>query len=304
MTLANILRTDMHAHRPLPHDSELARSIAVLARAHQDAIWRRTRASNELRSLLREYFPGYLAIFAHRDGGLSSRVARAVLAIAPTPAKAARLSTRQLAAALRRAGRQRGIDAFAAELRDALRVPQLCQEPLVEQAMGTQALRLLATLDTECGSVDELATTTATAFAQHPDYAIITSFPGLADTAGARLLGEIGDDRDRFTDARALKAFAGSAPVTRASGRSITITHRKVKNDRLAGAGFVWAFAALTGSIGARAHYDRRRTVGDRHAAATRHLFNRMLGQLYHCLQTGQHYDETAAFGAPITAAT
>lgn len=304
MTLANILRTDMHAHRPLLHDSELARSIAVLARAHQDAIWRRTRACNELRSLLREYFPGFLAVFAHRDGGLASRVARAVLALAPTPEKAARLTSRQIAAALRRAGRQRGIDALARELRDALRVPQLRQEPLVEQAMGTQALRLLATVDTECDSVDELAAATAEAFTQHPDYAIITSFPGLADTAGARVLAEIGDDRARFADTRALKAFAGSAPVTRASGRSIVITHRRVKNDRLAAAGFVWGFAALTGSVGARAHYDRRRAAGDRHAAATRNLFNRMLGQLYHCLQTAQCYDETTAFGAPIAVAT
>lgn len=302
MTLANILRTDMHAHRRLPADSELARCIAVLARAPQDAIWRRTRASNELRSLLREYFPGFLAIFAHRDGGLTNRAARAVLAIAPTPARAARLSTARITAALRRAGRQRGIDALAVELRDALRVPQLRQEPLVEQAMGAQALRLLATLDAECVSVDELAAVTAERFAQHPDYAIITSFPGLADTAGARVLAEIGDDRTRFADARALKAFAGSAPVTRASGRSIVITHRRVKNDRLAAAGFVWAFAALTRSPGARVHYDRRRATGDRHAGAMRHLFNRMLGQLHHCLQTEQHYDETTAFGEPITA--
>lgn len=168
--------------------------------------------------------------------------------------------------------------------------------------MGTQALRLLATLDTECDSADELATHTAEAFAQHPDYAITTSFPGLAETAGARILAEIGDDRTRFSDARALKAFAGSAPVTRASGRSIVITHRRVKNDRLAAAGFVWAFAALTRSPGARTHYDRRRTTGDRHAAAMRHLFNRMLGQLHHCLQNRQHYDETAAFSEPITA--
>lgn len=303
MTLANILRTDMHAHRPMPADSELVRSIAVLARAHQDAVWRRTNASNELRSLLREYFPGFLAVFAPRDGGLTSRVARAVLAIAPTPAKAARLSTARISAALRRAGRQRGIDALAVQLHDAFRVPQLHQEPLVEQAMGTQAQRLLATLNTECDSVEELANATAEAFAQHPDYAIITSFPGLADTTGARVLAELGDDRSRFTDARALKAFAGSAPVTRASGRSIAITHRKVKNDRLAAVGFVWAFAALTGSTGARAHYDRRRTAGDRHAAAMRHLFNRMLGQLYHCLQTRQRYNETAAFFEPIQVA-
>jgi transposase len=296
MVLANILRTDMHVHRRLPADTELVRSIAVLARAHQDAIWRRTKASNELRSLLREYFPAFLGAFMGKLGGVSSPVARAVLAIAPTPSQAAKLSTSRIATALRRAGRQRGIDAAARELREVLRVQQLRQEPLVEQAMGIQALRLLATLDAECGSVEDLAAATNQAFAEHPDYAIITSFPGLADTSGARVLAEIGDDRARFTDARALKAFAGSAPVTRASGRSILITHRKVKNSRLAAAGFVWAFATLTSSPGARAHYDRRRDTGDRHAAALRHLFNRMLGQLYHCLQTGQCYDETTAF--------
>ncbi|MGH3465841.1 MAG: transposase [Kribbellaceae bacterium] len=52
-------------------------------------------------------------------------------------------------------------------------------------------------------------------FAQHPDYRIITPFVGAADMTGARLLGEIGDDKTRFADARALKAFAGSAPVTK-----------------------------------------------------------------------------------------
>ena len=68
--LANILRTDMHAHRRLPADTELARGVAVLARAHQDATWRRTDASNELRSHLREYFPTFL--------GTGSDVATAV----------------------------------------------------------------------------------------------------------------------------------------------------------------------------------------------------------------------------------
>ncbi|GIF05113.1 transposase [Actinoplanes siamensis] len=95
--------------------------------------------------------------------------------------------------------------------------------------MGTQALALLATLNVECASVDQLAETASAAFRQHPDHAIVTSFPGLADVTGARVLAEIGDDRARFADARALKAYAGAAPVTRACGRSISITHRKVK---------------------------------------------------------------------------
>jgi len=60
IVLANILRTDAHAHRRLPADTHLAQSITVLARAHQDAAWRRGRAAIELRSLLREYFPVFL----------------------------------------------------------------------------------------------------------------------------------------------------------------------------------------------------------------------------------------------------
>lgn len=122
-------------------------------------------------------------------------------------------------------------------------------------------------------------------------------WPGLGDATGARVLAEMGDDRDRFADARALKAYAGSAPVTRASGRSISITHRRVKNDRLAAAGWIWAFAANLHSPAAKQHYRKRREVhGDRHAAALRHLFNRLLGCLYQCLQTGQTYDEEKAF--------
>lgn len=86
-------------------------------------------------------------------------------------------------------------------------------------------------------------------------------------------------------------------------GRSISITHRRIKNDRLAAVGFVWAFVATSNSPGARRHYDRRREHGDRHATALRHLFNRFLGCLHHCLSTGQTYDENTAFPAPIAAA-
>jgi hypothetical protein len=112
----------------------------------------------------------------------------------------------------------------------------------------------------------------------------------------ARVLAEVGDDRARFTDARALKAYAGSAPVTRASGKKTSVGRRFVKNDRLMAAGFLWAFSALQGSIGANEHYRRRRKAGDWHAAAQRNLFNRFLGQLFYCLQTGNQFNETKAF--------
>jgi transposase len=163
--------------------------------------------------------------------------------------------------------------------------------------MGRQTLALLAALDAASQSVSDLGQAAGELFQTHPDYAIITSFPGLADSTGARVLAEIGDDRARFADARALKAYAGSAPITRASGRSISITRRRIKNDRLAATGWVWGFAAMANHPAAQEHYRRRREQGDRHAAALRHLVNKFLGQLHYCLQHQQVFNEEKGFG-------
>jgi transposase len=294
--LANVLRTDLHAHRPLPDDSELAQAIAVLARAQQDAVWARTQAHNKLRSHLRGYFPGFLAAFADARGGIMRPEARAILAAAPTPAAAAALTLTQLRGLLKKAGRSRGIDTEATRLRDAFRVQQMRQLPLVEDAMGRQALALPGQLDAACTAADDLEQAVTRSFNQHPDAGIITSFPGLGSLTGARVLAEIGDDRSRFQDAKGLKAYAGAAPITRASGKSRSVTRRHIKNNRLNAAGYSWAFSALTASPGARGRYDRRREAGDRHAAAQRNLFGRLLGCLHHCLITGQNYDENIVF--------
>jgi hypothetical protein len=304
VVLANVLRTDAHAHRPLPADSELAQAIAVLARAQQDAVWSRTGAHNKLRSHLREYYPAFPGAFADLRGGIMRPEARAILATAPDPAAAARLTLSQLRTLLRKAGRSRGIDTEATRLRDAFRAPQMRQLPLVEAAMGRQALALLGQLNAACTAADDLEQAVTESFNQHPDAGIITSFPGLGPLTGARVLAETGDDRSRFADAKGLKGYAGAAPITRASGKTRAVLHRRVKNQRLAAAGYLWAFSAITASPGARSHYDRRRQAGDRHAAAQRNLFGRLLGCLHYCLATGQHYNENTAFRTPASAAT
>ncbi|MEU8868965.1 IS110 family transposase [Streptomyces umbrinus] len=301
LVLANILRTDMHAHRPLPDDSDLARAIAVLARAQQDAVWSRQQIGNQVRSLLREYYPVALDAFLGKQGGLARPEARAVLAAAPTPRAAARLTQPQLRAALKRAGRVRGIDAEAERIKTALRAEQAHQPPLIEDAMGAQLRALLGQLDAACRAVDDLAQAVEASFLQHPDAEIMLSFPGMGVQLGARVLAETGDDRERFADARALKAYAGSAPITRASGKKRFVGRLFIKNNRLVNARHHWAFAALKASPGADAHYRRRRKHGDWHAQAQQHLFNRMIGQLYHCLQTRQPFDEQHAFTSSST---
>ena len=298
VVLAHVLRTDMDMHRPLPADSELAQAIAVLARAQQDAVLgphHRAQQAPLPPARVLSRLPGRLRLpqgrhHAPRGPRLPGRRAHpgrrrpAHPGPAPRPAEEGR--------------RSRGIDTEAARLLDAFRTEQMRQLPLVEQAMGRQALALPGQLDAACAAAADLEHAVTESFNLHPDAGIITSFPGLGPITGARVLAEIGDDRSRFQDAKGLKAYAGAAPITRASGKTRSVTHRKIKNNRLAAAGYNWAFSALTASPGARAHYDRRRDTGDGHAAAQRNLFGRMLGCLHHCLTTGQHYHETTAFPA------
>jgi transposase len=136
LVLANILRTDMPVHRPLPADSEHARAITVLARAQQDAVWNRQQLVNQIRSLLREYYPAALAAFQHKQYGLARPDARVVLALATTPTRAARHSLAQLRSALKRAGRVRGIDEEATRLRAVFRAEYTHHPAAVEDAFG------------------------------------------------------------------------------------------------------------------------------------------------------------------------
>jgi transposase len=298
LVLANILRTDAATHRPLPADSERAQAVTVLARAQQDAVWACQQLANQLRTVLVQYFPAAIAVFCIKHVGLTSREARTILAAAPTPTRAAKLTRAQLRALLRRAGRRRNLDTWAQRLQTAFRAEQLHQPPLVERAMGQHTAALVAQLSAACRAAQQQAQAPPTTCRPQPDPWSITSLPGQGEQTAARVLAETGDDRTRFADARALKAYAGAAPVTRASGKRHRVMARKVKTQRLAHVGYIGAFAALTASPGARAHYDRRRAAGDHHPAAQRHLFNRFLGILHHCRTTRQAYLEDKAFSA------
>ncbi len=138
--------------------------------------------------------------------------ARVVLALAPTPAKAAKLTLAQLRAALKRSGRTRGFDTETARLREIFRSEYARHRPAVEDAFGQQLLALLKQLDAACQAADDLTTAAEAAFKEHADSEILPSFPGLGPLLGARLLAEIGDDRTRFADARALKSYAPARP--------------------------------------------------------------------------------------------
>jgi transposase len=293
--LADLVRTDRHNHRPVAGDSELAEAVKVLARTHQSLVWTRRRQVNQLRSLLREFYPGALAAFGTEVG---SRDALAVLQMAPTPTLGRQLSRAKLAAALARAGRQRGAPARAVQLQAALRAPQLQAPTIVADAYGAAALALVGVITTLNLQLIQLTEQLEHHFEIHPDAEIVRSLPGLGVVLGARVVAEFGDDPTRYANPKARKNYAGTAPITRASGKRQVVVARLARNRRLADACYLWAFSALTASPGARAYYDRLRAAGTTHQQALRALANRLVGVLHGCLRHRTAYNEMQAWPA------
>jgi len=290
--LADLVRTDRHNHRPIAGDSLDAEAIKVLARAHQSLIWARTRHTNAMRSALREYYPAALLAFedlAHGD-------ALGVLGRAPTPEQGAHLDLPAIQSALKRGGRKRNIAARARQIRAALRSEQLAAPAPVAAAFGATTRAAVGIIVELNRQIAELEAELATHFEAHPDADIYRSLPGLGVILGARVLGEFGDDPNRYTSAKSRKNYAGTSPLTVASGKKRAVLARHVRNRRLYDAIDHWALCALTSSPGARAYYDHHRAAGDVHHQALRALGNRLVGILHGCLRHHTTYSEHTAW--------
>jgi hypothetical protein len=289
--LADMVRTDRHQLRPVAGDSDQAAAVKVVARAHQTLIWDRHRHMLRLRSALREFFPAALEAF---DDLVAPDVLE-LLGRAPEPDRAARLSRAQIAAALKRARRHK-VDDKAAAIQAALRVERLAQPPAVAAAYAATVRSLvsvIAAFNAEIATMQEQVTA---CFGRARDAEIYLSQPGLGHVLAARALGEFGDDPDRYATAKHRKNYAGTSPITRASGKKKIVLARFVHNDRLVDALHQQAFCALRASAGARAYYDQLRSRGMGHHAALRQLSNRLVGILHGCLKTGTRYDEHTAW--------
>jgi len=296
---ADLVPTDRHTHRPIAGDSAAAEAIKVLARAHQSLIWTRTRHTNALRNALREYYPAALVAFED----LSHGDALGVLGRAPTPEQGAKLNLPAIQSALKRGGRQRNTAARAREIQAALRSEQLAAPAPVAAAFGATTRAAVGIITELNRQISELETSLAEHFETHPDADIYLSLPGLGVVLGARVLGEFGDDPNRYTDAKSRRNYAGTSPLTIASGKKRTVLARHVRNRRLYDAIDQWAFCALSTSPGARAFYDQHRDAKESHHKALRALGNRLVGILHGCLRHRTPYDEHTAWAHRTPAA-
>ena len=290
-TLADMVRTDSHQLRQVAVDSPEAEAVKVIARQHKTLIWERTRHTLRLRHALREYFSAALEAFDDLDAVDTLEL----LGKAPDPASATKLNRSQIRAALKHA-RRRDVDTKTTRIQDALRSEQLGRDAVITGAYAATTRSIVAVLGVLNEQIKTLQGQVEEHFGRHPDAETILSQPGMGPILGARVLAEFGDAPGRYADAKARKNYAGTSPITRASGKKKVALARFVHNDRLIDALISQAQSALQASPGARAYYDKQRARGLGHNAALRQLANRLVGILHGCLKTRTPYDEVTAW--------
>lgn len=189
---------------------------------------------------------------------------------------------------------------FTAEsIREALQTPAVhVASGTVEAASAHIALLLprLRLLQEQCTSVarrieallEELGQEAVPG--EHRDVTILRSFPGVGRVVAATVLAEAAQplaERDYQT----LRAHGGIAPVTRKSGKKLSVSMRYGCNPRLRNAFYHWARTSVQNDPHCRDHYDRLRNQGHGHARALRGIADRSLGALVAMLTSRTLYD-------------
>jgi transposase len=288
--LARILLTDRDRHRPLSVSSAEREEIRALARDDERASRDQRRLLNRLRQDLLAVFPQALAAF----DDLAAPTCLAFLARWPSAAEARAVDERELEGFFRE--RRHGWpERTARNVRAALGAPALhAPAHLAEAKAGSirLACEQLLLIHRQRRAWERRLRELLEGERAHPDGEIYLSLPGLDIRLAARVLAEVGDGALDFAVPNELQCYGGSAPVTRRSGKQVTIACRLSCNRHLRQAAMQWAFCSLTRSDWARDFYDRQRAAGRTHYKALRALANRWLELLWHLLHKRVLYEE------------
>lgn len=285
--LATVLRTDRALYRPVLPDSDTAQELRVLTRDRAELVRTRTMFSNQLTACLKAYFPEFLLLFADPD----RPVALALLQAFPTLEVLRAASPKRLETFLRKHHYPESA-AKAQQIHQRLRQPTFHITPHLIRTKARLALTLARQLATLRTQIEEYEAEIQRVLRTHPDGELYLSLPGAKHVLAARMIGELGDNRERYPDATVAQCEAGTAPVTRASGATRTVHVRRACIHPLREAMWQFAFCSLRRCAWAKAYYARARARGKHHAEAIRMLGNIWLRIIIAMRRDRQPYDE------------
>jgi transposase len=288
-TLADLLRTDRHLHRPLrlgPDDyrllQQMCKDLGVLI---DDA----TRLGNRLLESLKEWYPAAVGVF-----GQGSDIFLELLTAYPTPKRVETLTEDQFKAFLKKHGYSVPSRAHEAFQQLKRRTPSpdpvaLAAGPMKAKAIVEQLKVLRSSIKAYDKQIKELLDSL-------PEAEIISSLPGVGKRLAPEITAMFGPNMEdapkRFEQAKDLSALAGLAPITRQSGKFKVAIVRFSCDHWMRRTARNWAGASIKESSWARAFYDWHRKQKAGHETILRKLAAKWVKIAFHLWRTGERYDE------------
>lgn len=273
--------------RPWRADDSATRTIRLLSEHRRKLVDNRTRLTNCLRALLKQYFPQALTWI----GALDSLLAVDFLTRWPQLSQLQTATPDQVRQFYRGHGCRLGekLDQRLAEISAA---QPLTTDQAVIFSSVSMAQALVKQLRELIEGIAQLDRQLQDLYAQHPDAEIFGSLPGAGKALAPRLLAAFGSDRGRYADAGELQCYSGVAPVTKRSGKTKLVQRRYACPKFVRQSFHEFAKSSLNWSSWARAYYDQQRQRGHKHHEAIRALAFKWIRIIYRCWQLQVPYDE------------
>jgi len=285
-SLADALRLDGHTWRSLRPEDPITQELRILCRDEVALIEQRTALVCQLQQAIYEYYPAVREAF---DDWTLSAVWKFIIQFS-TSEILIRAGKKKWEKFLKSNGLNRPenyakrLEIFATAGKFKGTAPVTAAKSVLAVAVAKQLLILQEQLTTYRCRIREL-------FQQHPDREIYESLPGLGDKLAPRLLSRCAGDR--FGSVQEMQCVAGTAPVSKASGRMCFVNIRRACDKLLRATVHHWANLSRSKCAWAQAYYESKREQGKMsHAAALRCLGQRWLKILNKMLETRTPYDE------------
>lgn len=291
--IADYLRVRRRNLRVLTPFSDETRALRTVVRTRDDLVAQRVAASNQLAALLDAFWPGANRVFAD----IESPIALAFLTRYPTPASAARLGEKRMAAFCTKHGYsgRRPASELLQRLRSA---PAGVTDPAQTEAGRDAVLALVNVLTGLNTAIRHLDRSVVAHLGEHPDAEIFTSLPRSGRINAAQMLAEWGDCREAYDSPESVSALAGQTPVTKRSGKHESVHFRWACNKRFRNALDTFADNSRHASPWAASVYADATARGHDHPHAIRILGRAWVRVIYRCWITRVPYDEALHGGA------
>jgi transposase len=272
--------------RPLQLDQPLTRELTSLCIDRRRLVQQRVKLSNELKSLLKVYFPAILLL---KPAKLYAAFIVTLLL------KYSTLQDAQTAgpAKLRKFFFGIGVKAKAeARMETLMNAKPLTTDQVVLRTSARRTQAICAQLQAINHSIRAYDNEIETLVKTHTYYHTAASLPAGSSVTQARLISALGDDRERYRDAKSLQCASGIAPLTTQSGKQRYVSSRWACSKFLRQTFHEFAALSITKCRWAKAFYQSQIKKGKSSATATRALAFKWIRIIYRMWQTSTPYDD------------